>query len=124
MGNFSGPHDATNLGKVPKVAEVFWSRKRCSHGEEVKLSVRTESIPDGAAAELRISPKDGGAVVDTITGVSIKKSKLDHTYKIEWKTKAIPAGTREFVFQAAIDKLVSDPSPSLFVDLSPPGLSA
>jgi hypothetical protein len=124
MAKFAGPHNATNLGKVPKVAQVFWSRKRSYHGEEVKLSVRTEGIADGVAAELRISTKGGGAVVDTITGVSIKSSKIDHAYKIDWKNKAIPAGVVEFVFQAVIGKVVSGASPILFVDLEPPALSA
>lgn len=123
MAKFSGPHDTTNLGQLAKVAQVFWSKKRCYHGEEVKLSVRTEGVPDGAAAELRISTKDGAAV-DTITGVSITSSKLDHTYKIDWKGKAIPAGVIEFVFQAVIGKVVSGASPILFVDLEPPSLSA
>lgn len=123
MAKFAGPHDVTNLGKLAKVAQVFWSRKRCYHGEQVKLSVRTEGVPDGTAAELRISTK-GGAVVDTITGVSIASSKLDHTYTIDWKEKAIPAGVIEFVFQAVIGKVVSGASPVLFVDLEPPALSA
>lgn len=124
MATFNGPHDATNLGQVPKVAQVFWSKKRAYHGEEVKLSVRTENVPDGAAVELRIRPSAGGDVIEAVSGLSIKKSKLDHTYKIDWKAKAVPAGAREFVFQAAIDKLVSGPSPVLLVDLAPPEVSA
>lgn len=119
---FTGPHDATNPGKVAKVAQVFWSRKRCYHGEEVTLSVRTENVPDGAAVELTISAKDGGKV-DTVGGLQIKKSALDHKYKIDWKDKASP-DAREFVFKARVDKLLSGDSPALLVDLGPPGMSA
>ncbi|AUX43477.1 uncharacterized protein SOCE26_049260 [Sorangium cellulosum] len=117
---FKGPHDTTNLGTVPKVAQVFWSRKRCYHGEEVQLSVRTENVPDNAAVELRISTRDGGIAIDTITGVAIKASKLDHKVAIDLKDKGLPAGTGELVFQAAVGKLVSGPSPVLLVDLAPP----
>jgi hypothetical protein len=124
MGEFSGPHDATNLGTVPKVAQVFWSQKRRYHGDEVTLSVRTQNVPNGAAVELRISPRNGGAVIDTITGATITNSKLDHTYTIDWKTKPIPASAREFVFQAVIGKIISSASPILFVDLAPPEPSA
>jgi hypothetical protein len=119
---FTGPHDATNPGKVPKVAQVFWSRKRCYHGEEVTLSLRTENVPDGTAVELTISGKDGGTV-DTVGGLQIAKSAVDHKYKIDWKNKALP-DTREFVFKAKVDKLLSGDSPVLFLDLGPPGMSA
>jgi len=120
MGKFSGPHDNTTLGKVPRVAQVFWSQKRRYHGDKVTLSVRTQNVPDGAAVELRILPKGGGAVIDTITGDTLTGSQVNHVYTIDWKTKTIPDGAREFVFQAVIGKVVSSASPTLFVDLALP----
>jgi hypothetical protein len=120
MSGFTGPNDKTNPGKVPKVGRVFWSKLRAYHGEEVTLSVRTENVADGTAAELQISPKSGGAVLDTVTGLSVKKGKIDHKYKIDWKAKAFPPGLRECVFRAVLGQLTSDPSPALYVDLEPP----
>lgn len=119
---FTGPQDATNPGKVPKVAQVFWSRKRCYHGEEVTLSVRTENVPDGASVELILSADNGGEI-DKITGLTLSKGKVDHKYKIDWKGK-VPAKAREFVFKARVDKLTSGDSPVLLVDLGPPEMSA
>ena len=124
MTKFVGPHNAPNPGKIAKVGKVFWSKKRAYHGEDVTLSVRTENVPDGAAVELIITPTGGGDVVDTIKGLSIKTSQLDHKYTIKWKDKPLPKTGHGFVFRAVIGKLKSDESSVLLVDVEPPVFSA
>jgi hypothetical protein len=123
VGKFVGPHDAPNKGKVAKVASLFWSRKRCWHGEDVVLTVMTENVPDGSAAELSIEPKGGGAVIDTVKGLSIAGGKATKKYTLAWKDKPLPKGGREFVFKAVIGKLTSGESPVLLIDLQPPVFS-
>jgi hypothetical protein len=124
MSKFVGPHNAPNPGKIAKVGLVFWSKKRAFHGEDVTLSVRTENVPDGTAVELTIVPVGGGEVVDTIKGLSIKTSQLDHKYTIAWKGKPLPKNGRGFVFKAVIGKLKSGESSVLLVDVEPPMFSA
>lgn len=125
MSKFEGPHNVPNPGKLPKVAQLFWSKKRSWHGEEVTLSVRTENVPDGTAVTLTIFPRGSAAVIDTKAGLSVKTSAVDHKYKIEWKDKPLPKPPgREFIFRAEIGKLKSGDSPILLVDLEPPMFSA
>lgn len=124
MSKFAGPHNVPNKGKIPKVAHLFWLRKRAYHGEDVVMMVVTENVPDGSAVELRISPEGKKDVIDTVTGLKIAASQVIHKYTIAWKGK-LPAGTKQrFVFRAVIGKLVSGESPELLVDVEPPVLSA
>jgi hypothetical protein len=124
MTKFTGPHNTPNPGKIAKVGLVFWSKKRAYHGEDVTLSVRTENVPDGTAVEITITPTGGGAVVDTVKGLSIKASQVDHKYTIKWKDKPLPKGGHGFVFRAVIGKLKSGESSVLLVDVEPPWFSA
>ncbi|MEP7123553.1 MAG: hypothetical protein ABJE95_21675 [Byssovorax sp.] len=124
MTGFLGPHNVPNKGKIPKVTLLFRSRSRCWHGDQISLMVVTENVPDGTAVEITILPKGGGAVIDTVSGLSIKNHLVAHVYKIDWKGKPLPKTGHEFVFKAVIGKLKSDESPSFLVDITPPLLSA
>ena len=119
-------HDKQHEGRIQRAVVVHWSQQRAWHGDEVTLSVRSELVSDGAAAELKIRAVGGGAAadLDTVSGKSIRGGQLDHKYKIAWKDKRYE-DKREFICVAAIDtKLVSPSSPILRVDLEPPLLSA
>ncbi len=124
MTKHSGQTDVPNPGKIAKLGKGFWSKKRAYHGEDVTLSVRTENVPDGTAVEIIITPTGGGEVVDTIKGLSIKASQVDHKYTIKWKDKPLPKTGHGFVFRAVIGKLKSSESSVLLVDVEPPVFSA
>jgi hypothetical protein len=123
MSKFNGPHNAPNQGKIAKIAHLRWSKTRAWHGDEVKLLVETEVVPDGTAVELTIFPKGGATAVDTVKGLTIKGLKAEAKYKIDWKDKPLPKSGNEFVFRAVVGKLKGE-SPVLLVDIAPPVLSA
>jgi hypothetical protein len=118
-------HDNKLLAQVVPVVLAEWSRVRAWHGEKVIIAVRTSRVPDGSVVEVKILTKSDGTEVDTIGGLKIAGSKVDHEYEIKWKDKPVSAENHEFVLKATVaDPAVeSELSPALFVDLEPPVLS-
>lgn len=123
MSEFTEQEEIEHQGQVVARVQVAWSARRAWPGDEVTIKVRTEQIKDGDAVKLTISALDGGAEVDSVADLAIDGAKLDHVYKIDWKGK--PYGDkREFVVKAKIsDRLESEASRPLYVELDPPVLS-
>jgi hypothetical protein len=125
MQPLQGEHNRSHPGELTVAIQARWSRQRCWPGEELTLSVRTSRVKDGAQIELAIVPAgDDRNPLDTVSGQTVKDSKLDHKYPIDWKQK--PLGeNRKFVISPTLEKkLKGDPSPALYVDLEPPIFSA
>lgn len=125
MPDYESLQDTVIQGRVTPVVMVEWARLRAWHGDTVSIAVRTSQVPDGSSVTVKILVKDGGAEVDTVTGLSISGSKADHDYAIQWKDKPVSADKNAFVLKALIDdpKVESPLSPALLVDLEPPVLS-
>ena len=123
MKPLTGPTNAVTPGKLNRTARVGWSQRRAWHGDKVKIQVRTELVKDETAVELRVlSAAD--AEIDKVEGKKVTAEALDNDYEISWKDK--PFGDqREFKLAAKVgEKLVAQPSPTLYVDLDPPVFSA
>ena len=131
MFEFTGDHNKPNVVQVQRAIQVFLSKSRSWHGEDLGISVRTERVKDETEVKLEFVPKEKDKAVAEITGKKIASAKLDETYKIDWaalkeedlkelKEKA------EIVVRASIDegKLGSKDNPTLIVDLDPPLFSA
>jgi hypothetical protein len=125
MPDYESPQDTKIQGQVTPVAIAEWSRLRAWHGDTVTIAVRTSQVPDGSAVTVKILTKDGNTEVDTVSGLSISGSKVDHDYTIQWKDKTVSADKNAYVLKASIDdpKVDSALSPPLMVDLEPPVLS-
>lgn len=143
MVKFSGEHDHTQYGQIKTNLQVFWSKKRAWHGEEVTISVRgyldnevvgpvrSDTDKSGAGVKqkkleivLKILDFDNSVEIDTVKGEKLTDLKLDHKYKIEWQDKKF-GDMREFVVKAlAANKLESETSSPLLVDLDLPLFSA
>ena len=123
MSPITGENNKSHQGGISSEVQAAWSTRRSWHGEEVKMSIRTKLVKDDAKAELKVMTGDGKTEIDKVDGKKITDSKLDHTYKINWKGKDF-AGQNKFVLQVKIDeKLEAEPVPVL-VDVEPPIFSA
>jgi len=125
MPDYESLQDTKIQGQVIPVAIVEWSRLRAWHGDKVTIAVRTSQVPDGSTVTVKILTKDGNTEVDTVGGLSVSGSKVDHDYAIQWKDKSVSADKNAYVLKASIDdpKVDSALSPPLMVDLEPPVLS-
>jgi hypothetical protein len=123
MPDYENSQDTTITAVVTPAILVEWSRVRAWHGDVVSIAVRTSLVPDGTAVVVKVLTKTDNSEVDSIEGLSIAGSKVDHDYTIQWKEKGVTAKNQEFVLKAVITtepKMESTLSPALVVDLATP----
>jgi len=119
----TGPHNNSHPGQVTLATSPQWSCRRAWHGDTVKVYLHAELTKPDPATDVQIHPKGTTTNFDAVSGKSLSAYASGCNYEINWKNKPY-AQCREFELKAKVDeKLDSDVSPSLYVDLDDPQFS-
>ena len=122
--------DAENhnlMGQLTERISVSWSKARCWHGDEVKIRVATERVPDGYLVRLQVYEQAGVVQIEQLVNKPLTDNKLEVDYKLDWKTRLTqpPPYPTQFVVRATVITLnLTATSEPMEVDLIPPVFSA
>src|SRR6188472_3814051 len=124
--NWQQNHNHTMDCPLTPTLRVSWSKPRSWHGENVTISLRSQYVKDGGQVTLEIlATNDRTTPVETLGPLTLNNNRLDHVYRIDWKTKPVPAGAVTFEVKAILANpntvATSDP---MAVDLVVPVFSA